>query len=171
MVNSFKILLISSIAIMACQVRYAKLTYQRTNYLGDEIVTQGYFYCMDTLESHFQGNLEREPIVRTLFFYKNGALLSLNIPFDDFDELERTLMDTSFLLTLKEVPYGWGIFLINNREITINEWAPGTGGKHPSFVYKLDIVNDTTIYHAYGEDTYHFRRFTPKPDSVNRFVN
>src|SRR5689334_4840126 len=118
MVGSFKYILATGVVLVSCAVRYEKLTYQRTPYSGKEIMTNGYFYCMDTSESRFQGKVERRPIARTLFFYKNGVMLSLNKSFQGFDRLEMSLTDSSFLSKLKNVPYWWGIFLVNDREIT-----------------------------------------------------
>ncbi len=59
-------------------------------------------------------------------------------------------------------------------------WVPSEG-KMPAFNYSGDILNDTTflitkVKRASGsfttaiDDTYHFKHFSPKPDSRNEFV-
>jgi hypothetical protein len=163
-------MLVASALLVSCGVRYERLTFQRTSYFGTEIMTNGYFYCMDTLESHFQGKLQRKLIARTLFFYRNGVVLSSNKEFYGFDDLESSFADIYFLSALKDVPYVWGIFIVDDREVILDRWAPGVGGRHPSFVYKIEITDRSTLFDSQTGNTYRFRAFENKPDSVNRFT-
>jgi hypothetical protein len=153
-----------------------KLATLRQPYIGEEIKTNGYYYSIDTVQFferlHEPG---KQILARVYFFYRNGVLHTFNTKFSDLDSLEKIFSGaTSEVIGgfhYKEVPYSWGIFLIEGRRIKIEAWGPGTGGKHPTFTYDLNILSDTSFHQSYGNNTFYFRSFSPKPDSVNRFTN
>lgn len=82
----------------------------------------------------------------------------------------------------------WGIFKIGNSEIKIERWTFSSGGgTYPRQEVFGKILNDTTVNFyeqdrnsptQYGknkkkekiDETYHFRQFSPKPDSTNKFI-
>jgi hypothetical protein len=76
-----------------------------------------------------------------------------------------------------KTPYSWGIYLIEEGDLIIDRWSISTGGKHPSYITRFFIQNDSTLvekgFSVKNRSTngvYSFRRFTNKPDSVNAFI-
>lgn len=77
----------------------------------------------------------------------------------------------------------WGIFNIKNDSIVFERWYPSSGGPFPAYLRSGKILNDTTFVITKSfrskigneeqqlNETYHFRKFSPKPDSTNIFVN
>jgi hypothetical protein len=74
----------------------------------------------------------------------------------------------------------WGVFNIKDNIIKFERWYPGQGAKK-AYVREGIILNDTTFhitksYRSNGselkdaDEVYHFRKFSPKPDSTNVFV-
>jgi hypothetical protein len=84
----------------------------------------------------------------------------------------------------KEYQVMWGVFLIENNSIRFEHWYPSSGGPLKAYVRSGTILNDTTfqITKSYrnknGEkaevtsrnEVYHFKQFSPKPDSTNKYV-
>ena len=73
----------------------------------------------------------------------------------------------------------WGIFSVNRNTIKTEEWSTSVGGGLPTFKCVGITENDTTFritkYIDNGKEyprdyTYHFRKFSSKPDSTNRFI-
>ncbi len=142
----------------------------RQPYGGKEIKTQGYYYCIDTVNSGPVHKPRKEVVARIYFFYRNGVLYNSNLIFSGFESLEDLFKDKNFVSRFKEVPYGWGIYLIENGRIKVEAWAPSTGGKHPNFMYNLDVLSDTILYNSYRDNTFFYKSFDLKPDSVNKFT-
>jgi hypothetical protein len=83
----------------------------------------------------------------------------------------------------KDRKYVWGVFKINNDSIIYERWLP-TEIRYKSYTYKGVIINDTTFNiterfrlvnglkdeFELRDETYHFRQFSPKPDSANNFI-
>ena len=118
--------------------------------------------------------MENEQIWDTYFFYRNGLVLNGGAA-----SAGKTLEDkdsdfTSEAFKKSIGKYNWGVFSINKEDIIVNRWtySPGLGSGLPTLMEKGKIVNDTTFY--LGEDgkqsLYHFRQFSPKPDSINNFI-
>jgi len=74
----------------------------------------------------------------------------------------------------------WGIFRVDGMRIIYESWS-NPNGTYLAYRYFLKITNDTTIEftsseHVYGDEkmtlegTYHFKPFSPKPDSVVSFI-
>lgn len=143
------------------------LSLQRQNYQGSELLLDGIYY---TEKENFEGiyyqryTLFRDGIIRDL-----GATLEL---------------DSQNYLSGKSKA-DWGIFQIENGNIKFERWYPSSGGPLKAYVRSGRILNDTTFHitESYrmqnGQKTeirerdeiYHFRQFSPKPDSTNSFVS
>ena len=73
------------------------------------------------------------------------------------------------------------MFLIEDNNIKFDRWYPSER-PYQAFVREGVILNDTTFhitksYRSNGntearvrDEIYHFRKFSPKPDSTNRFI-
>ena len=76
-----------------------------------------------------------------------------------------------FTFNYKKAPmYMYGLFLIKDSIIKIEKWTVG----HNCYPYLREgkILNDTTFYlmHREKKEVYHFKQFSTKPDSTNRFI-
>ena len=76
---------------------------------------------------------------------------------------------------------GWGVFKVNSDEIEIETWTSSNGGALKTVVERGAIIDEetfviTSFHNNYNEktsvrnDTFHFKQFSPKPDSTNRFI-
>ncbi len=79
--------------------------------------------------------------------------------------------------------YDWGVFQIDGTQIKYEKWV-ASEGPFSAFTYEGVILNDTTFvinkgYRMMDIDKkaptevnweYHFKEFSPKPDSTNRFI-
>ncbi len=118
--------------------------------------------------------------VKIIFLYENGVVLDM-FSFDKVDTLfltkrinEKYYKDKS----QKKSYLDWGVYQLNNNQISITSWYPSSGGPLPVFVKKGSVVNDTTFVINWYETTkgkklkdlngvYKFVKFIPKPDSTN----
>ncbi len=143
-----------------------KLSLELNNYNTNEILIDGYYY---TVLENFEG-----VIYNRFAFYRNGIV--------------RYLGSTK---SLQEINFGpvdakdaWGVFQIYSNEIKFEKWYPSSGGPLKAYIRAGNILNDTTfvITESYRmhkgkkteekvrNETYHFRQFSPKPDSTNSFI-
>lgn len=151
------------------------LSSTRTDYTGNQLRLDGYYYY-----EYHAGN---EDIMRVYFLYHNGVILKANT----FDKSELGMNEEQFITAefnarIKTNKYGWGLFLIDNNTIQFEHWyVPYQEGSYPAGVKIGEIINDTTFHISRGmrangtekavfDETYHFKRFSPKPDSTNKFV-
>ena len=169
-----KILFLSIIQylfITSCNLLYPdeKLTLPRTDYTGDEIRTDGYYYRI----------IEGRIIFR--FFYKNGTVLSGGVfSFSNMDEAELKLID--YISKNKNRKWDWGVFIIESDKIEYEHWEPSIyENSLTTRRIKGHIENDTTIHftETYTMENkkprpfdfvYHFKQFANKPDSTNNFI-
>ncbi len=167
MVKYGRVLFVTIIFIYGCKVQYKKLVHERRDYVEDVIKTDGYFF---NLQSSIKS--ERGFDVDVLFFYKNGVFYdpfvisiqdSTNFEQEFFSKYPRFIKD-------KEIPYAWGIFFAKDGKLVVERWGPGAGWVHPTFIANYTVINDTTIRYDYNNAIYHFRSYSPKPDSTNQFI-
>ena len=134
-----------------------ELSQQRVPYTGNEIRTDGYYY--------YYWASQDSPVddyTAVFFLYRNGVFLvgqsykSINL-----DTVEKKMLDRYELLVQKKV--GWGVFIITNDKLDFEHWYSAAGGL-PVAKSLYYIENDTTLRSPY-EQIYHFKQFSPKPDS------
>ena len=150
-----------------------KLTLPKQPYLGNELRTDGYYYY--TMDSEYFRSIT--------FFYRNGVVFQ---PIGDAHSLQE--VDEYVINKLvgensyHDVQWSWELFNIENDRILINYWVPPK--PHQCYIEEGTILNDTTfVLQRYyrmenGEvtdegninETFHFRQFSPKPDSTNMFI-
>lgn len=101
-----------------------------------------------------------------------------------FQDIESSLRDNPAEIVNYDLPIDWGVANVQSDSIQIEHWFPQTCGR-PSAIYRGSVVDDTTfvidqmqfkdIHSEVSEPsslfkTFHFRPFSPKPDSTNDFV-
>lgn len=150
------------------------LSLSRSDYNGNQLRVDGYFYQ------------ERDGYFYTMYcLYTNGMLLYLGGGFSQAEviELEDRIRNGSFYASAKEFKNNWGVFNIENNTIKFEKWYAGDPPLK-AYVRAGEIINDTTFvinesYRMQGgkktevrakAETYHFKAFSPKPDSTNKFI-
>lgn len=151
-----------------------ELTLVKTPYHGDDIRLDGYYYLMSSTSNSFND---------TYFFYRDGTVLSCRgtpVGESPFLFMERLLKDPNISNDLQKYKSGWGVFRIEDNNIAIDRWY-AQEGILPAGLLEGIVLNDTTFQITSltrvktGEvreknDLYHFRAFSPKPDSTNVFI-
>jgi len=150
-----------------------KLTLPKTPYIDSELQIDGYYY-------HVNNNL-----TTIYFLYRDGIILyAYSYRDKNLDEIEREMLNNDMYngnRNNKGDKTRWGVFLVENNNIQFERWDAGTGGGLPTVKNVGYIENDTTFHitrihrsdtpKAYSGDwVYHFRQFSPKPDSTNVFI-
>jgi hypothetical protein len=151
-----------------------ELSIQRTPYTGNQLRIDGYYFEKSN-NSYFS----------LYCFYRNGGLLAAGGVFSSTQEmveyLNKELINSQ---KYKEYKSNWGVFNIEGNQIKFERWYPSSGGGLPAYVRAGEILNDTTfvIKESYRmqkgkkievkerDETYHFKQFSPKPDSTNSFI-
>ncbi len=173
-----RVLLISlSLIISAnsCEkiIKDDNLSLARINYSGNELRISGYYYIITENE-----DLTYSP---KYIFYNNGVALSAGLPANNLSKMDENMLNASNN-NYKNHKGVWGIFKIDKLNIWIERWHCAEFCK--AYTWEGSIINDTTfhIIKSYrmqnGEKTeikerdeiYHFRQFSPKPDSTNNFI-
>jgi len=151
-----------------------KLSLERIDYNGNELRIDGYYYNKDPYRSQ----------ISVFFLYKNGIILYGGaFDIDETNEKEERYRNGFYATNAAKYKFNWGVFQIDGTQIKYEKWTPGAGPSW-AFTYEGVILNDTTFvitksYRAkdVGKKApsehnwvYHFKEFSPKPDSTNRFI-
>lgn len=144
------------------------LSLEREDYNGKNLRLDGYYYS------------PYEEGYTSFFLFENGIYLDngSTIKTDGINKLDEIIKSMYPLNPKYSVPYRWGIFIVNGSDIKIEAWLSGSGGAYPTHLVKGKIINDTTIAisglkgkkYDNQVDYFHFRQFSPKPDSTNEFI-
>jgi hypothetical protein len=147
-----------------------KLSMQRTDYRGNELKTGGYYFREDKTSSR----------VVIYFLYNNGVLLYGGTPIiSEIEKREQEFTNGEWEHSRKNDKAAWGIFRIDGKKIIIQGWGDSGGGGMPVVTKYGDIVNDSTfvltksiVYdkESFMNEVYHFKQFSPKPDSTNVYI-
>lgn len=152
-----------------------KLSIPKTQYTGKQLRIDGYYYL----------NRTDGTIATRYFFYFNGILLEgVSTINKGVDQTEEAFKDGSYYSSAKNDKLSWGVFKIDNDQIQFEKWYPSSGGPTHAYVRAGKILNETTFqitesYRMQGgnktevsakDEVYHFKQFSPKPDSANVFV-
>lgn len=180
------------IAFISC-TGYEPLTLIREPFTSKDLRLDGYYYNLDKQYSNGVDN----DFVKGFTLNQNGIYFevlwgSIDPRIDPkdwvyfFDKRVKYRVDKSrkFLKSRSS----WGVFSVNDFRIIIQRWQEASaGGAHPTRTIEGTILNDTTIHfhnligaHPNNkrskkkikaiDETYHFRQFSPKPDSTNVFI-
>jgi hypothetical protein len=142
------------------------LSLQWEDYSGNALKLDGIYY-FET--ENFEG-----PLFQRYALYRNGIIRNLGGS-KNIDDLRFPSGNSK---------YEWGVFQIDGTRIKFERWYPSSGGPLKAYIRSGEILNDTTflITESYrmqkGKKTeirernevYHFRQFSPKPDSTNNFI-
>ncbi len=142
------------------------LTLDRQAFVGNDLALNGYYY---TEVETFEGI-----IFDRYAFYRNGIIRYLGG--------SESLQEKNFHLNQSKVI--WGVFQIDGKNIKFERWYPSSGGPLKAYIRAGDTLNDTTFHitESYRmqdgqktevrekNETYHFKEFSPKPDSTNAFI-
>ena len=140
-------------------------------YLGNQLRIDGYYYQV----------WEEAKISNINFFYENGIFLNIGGNKNSFAEAEEYI-NNQILVSKMYLgrKIGWGLFDINENNIRFEVWRP-SAKPYKVIVNEGKIINDTSfvitkrsridgsIINTVNE-TYYFKKFSPKPDSTNSFV-
>ncbi len=120
-----------------------------------------------------------------IFLYRNGGFLNTFSQSTWSDVILQTFLKESFVnkvnLNRKDITY-WGVIQVSGSTITIELRNSSLGSRaERTFIEKGTIKNDSTfemtvIYDRKGKkietfkDVYQFKKFSPKPDSTNKYI-
>lgn len=150
-----------------------KFALTKQAYSGNQLKINGYYY--QRAEGKYY---------TIYFFYEDGVLLygGGNFTYQELIEKEKEYNNEIWLHAVKKYKDYWGIYNIESNSISFERWYPSSGGPYPAYIRSGEILNDTTfvitksIRSKNGKEkqqlneTYHFRKFSPKPDSTNTFI-
>jgi hypothetical protein len=151
-----------------------KLSLAKIAYNGNEFRIDGYYYENDPYRPQFH----------VFFLYKNGIILDGNvIEVVKTIEKEEEYRNGYYATHAAKYKYKWGVFQIEGSKIKYEKWVPVQGPLR-AVTYEGIILNDTTFvinkyYRMKDIDKkaplevnweYHFKQFSPKPDSTNGFI-
>jgi len=152
-----------------------------TPYTGNQLRIDGYYYRIADEPSYSDGTLYGEgAIEECYFFYENGMALYLGGVGNSLEEMDEYVLRLIRSQNYKNIKFCWGIFVVEGNIIKFDRWYPGAK-PYRAYVREGIILNDTTFhitksYRSNGkerdkeDEIYHFREFSPKPDSTNVFI-
>lgn len=146
-----------------------KLTFNKEYNFSGRIKLEGYYY--KEIGAQFNSD-------DCYFLYRNGIIMSIGVINTDS---ARQILNDKFEDKLRNIKYVWGLYQIKGDSISFEKWYPSSGPPKVTFIRKGVILNDSTfvirsLMRSNGEDKsaveeyYHFRKFSPKPDSTNKFI-
>ena len=178
--NQFTIFFIIMLLSLNCSCKSAfedeKFTLKKTPYLGKELRIDGYYYKKYILNT----NSTNEEHIDVIFFYNNGIVILAGS--GNQIEIESYFSSGQFYDKLKSNPNVWCLYSINGETIKIEFLEPMGGIGAPMYMKIGKILNDTTFqlvreFASYNsedsrdlDEIYHFKQFTPKPDSTNVYT-
>jgi hypothetical protein len=160
--------LLSILILGACRKdKFSKLS----SYNGNGLKINGYYYN------------ENNNFYTIYFFYRNGV--DINISLKDkysLSEIDENINNIININSLPNSPSYWGTFIVDQSKIEIEKRVASE--TLPVYTNRGTIINDTTFIltesyrlkrgkkkdHSTINETYHFRAFSPKPDSTNKYV-
>ena len=148
------------------------LTLKKIPYSSNQLRINGYYFQ------------EKDDNIFTIyFFYDDGTILygGGSFPLNEIEDYESQFKSPEWISSVKASKIRWGVFQITDNKISFEKWYPSSGGPAPVYIRSGEILNDTTflitksIRSKTGEakdlnEVYHFKEFSPKPDSTNNFV-
>lgn len=137
----------------------------------------GYYY------NNFFDSADGRPRTNILFLYRNGVVLNChNLSSHDFEDMDAYIRkEFGGQYDISDRRLSWGLVIVDESVIKIENWYPSTGGPMPVVIRNGVVLDDKTFRFTESTDqkggdrntldqTYHFRQFSPKPDSTNNFV-
>ncbi len=154
------------LALLNCQ---EALVLKRTSFISSNLKINGYFY----------GN--QNGVNNIHFLYLDGTIRYVgSLKTNDVNEIDKYIL-REFINSkpFDKSRVSWGLYIIESNKIAFDMWYPRADAP----VYRRNgiILNDSTfviksVSKPNGKEfkeentTYHFRQFSPKPDSTNNFI-
>jgi len=173
--NVIKMIIIGAVmSYLNCSVLNGpddSLTLSKRPYIGNDLRLDGYYYHLNP-----DGYIDIE------FLYENGICLDgSHVSPAGLPQLEEWFANGNYYQTAIQYKIGWGVFQIDSNAIQYEDWVPSDGGPLPVFRNSGVILNDTTFHILESERVngankgnvdlvYHFKQFSPKPDSANPYI-
>ncbi len=146
------------------------LSFQKTLYSGSELRTDGYYY-----------NEYTPGYLTVYFFFRDGTVLyGSSFPINELQSREEEYRNGGHYHFSKGLKYCWGVFQIEEDKIAFERWYPS---QPPLKVLRRSgiILNDSTFQITKSmridgsnvkdiNELYHFKAFSPKPDSTNNYI-
>ena len=146
-----------------------KFTLSRQDIAGTQMKLNGYYYSLETMP---------------MFFYRNGVLHcgSVSNSGNNIIEIENQILTGEYYNKIKNRINEWSLFSINGTEVKyeyflrkgeLNCWYPviATGEiLNDSTLLFTSIVNSDGTEPKTIHNVWHFKAFSPKPDSTNSFL-
>lgn len=149
-----------------------KFALTKQAYFGYQLKINGYYY--QKAEGKYY---------TIYFFYEDGILLygGGNFNYQELIDKEKDYNNETWLRAVKKYKDFWGVYYIESNSIAFERWYPSSGGPYPAYIRSGEILNDTTFVitksiRSNGKEeqqlneVYHFKEFSPKPDSTNNFI-
>ena len=151
------------------------LTLEKKKYNGKELRIDGYYYHVSSIDGQINS---------VTFFYNNGTKCSMtgdDSGFGDLNYWDGRIIMPKWIDFMKQEKKWWGVFQVDKENIVFQHWGNSLGGGLPIATFYGTIINDTTFRITSSinsqtekilkrDDIYHFRQFSPKPDSTNVFI-
>ena len=148
-----------------------KLTLQRENYADNELSIDGYYY------TYFGDN----DITAIIFFFRNGVVRSGSSYRRFFEDNKEEQMVSHYN---KFTPKSdWGVFIVNDNTLQYERWVGSSSSQPKVYLIRKSgiILNDTTFHFTEEywserketrqiDEVWHFKHFSPKPDSTNVYI-
>jgi hypothetical protein len=162
------ILMVVLISIQSC-LKDDVLVMKRVDNNTEKIKLDGYFLESNKVNS------------TTYFFYQNGVVIEYSsYKPEDSLKIENTMRDAEILAKIKGNKDRWGVYRIEGNNIFMEKWYP-SDRPLDAFLKTGTILNDSTfVFDTSSEpdgskketinETYRFKKFSPKPDSTNLFI-
>jgi len=170
-------LLFGILVVIMVSCRFPMLGLQLQAYKGQELRLDGYYYRNNY-------SFKDDIWVKIFFFYKNGVVLNgSSSALSSLGELEERFKNGSYHSWNREYRTTWGVHRIEGDKIQFEVWIHRGGAlRLDRLVRTGKILNDSTFvinrilirgdvrYPMVASDTFHFKEFSPKPDSTNSFI-
>lgn len=147
----------------------------RTSITGNQLRLDGYYY--DNYASY-----ENLDYIDPIILYSNGIILHTGVE-HSLRAIDSTFLDEKWLEYSKNRHDWWGIYQIEGNSIKIEKLYHSNAWFFHAYIRSGKILNDTTFIINSVERSgkpwtkeekilrvYHFRHFSIKPDSTNRFI-
>lgn len=163
--------IVSLIHISSCTG--PQLTIDKQNYTSDQLRIDGYYY--EKIDGKYYS---------LYFFYEDGTIIHAGDGYteQELTEQEKEMTTEEWINAVKTYGTSYGRFIVDDDSIAFERWYPSSGGFSPVYLSSGKILNDTTFVITQSinsgrpngwrdkNETYHFREFSPKPDSTNPYT-
>lgn len=164
--------------IIGCKkplLKHKNMTLKKRDYYGSELKINGYYFTIDEFENNKS--------YKIFFLYSNGVILDgLRVEDNELLERENEFKNGFYYEFAKDKMAEWGVFNIDGNNIKYEFWPSGES-RWP-YTCAGKILNDTTFQitesytikrgkkKEFSEENkiYHFKAFSPKPDSTNEYI-